>query len=322
MDSISLLHMYDVIVVGGGAAGLTAALYTSRQGMSTLVLTKDIGGQAILTPSIENYPGFESISGLEFAERVKEQAERFNAEFRYEEVNGIEAMDGYYVVKSALGEYECISVILAFGKTPRDLNVPGEARLVGKGVSYCAVCDAPLFKGKRVAVVGVGDPALDATLMLCRIAEKVYLISRGSALVGHEDLMGMCSSVKNVEVLLRTNVLEILGDSRVKGIRVRDTEGMKEIEVDGVFVELGYVARTEWLKGLVELNGKGEIIVNKNQETSRAGIFAAGDVTDTEFKQLVISAGEGAKAGLAAYNYVQRLKGRPAVRSDWKTLLK
>ncbi|MFN4336511.1 MAG: NAD(P)/FAD-dependent oxidoreductase [Candidatus Nitrosocaldus sp.] len=314
--------MYDVVVVGGGAAGLTAALYTARQGMSTLVLTKDIGGQAILTPSIENYPGFESISGLEFAERVKEQVERFNAEFKYEEVKGIEVADGYYVVKSTLNEYDTIAVILAFGKTPRDLNVTGEARLVGKGVSYCAVCDAPLFKGKRVAVVGIGDPALDATLMLCSIAEKVYLISKGSAFVGHEDLMGLCLDARNVEVLLRTNVLEILGESRVKGIKIRDPEGVKEIEVDGVFVELGYVAKTEWLKGLVELNDKGEIVVNKNQETSRAGIFAAGDVTDTQFKQLVISAGEGAKAGLAAYNYVQRLKGKPLVRSDWKTLLK
>lgn len=313
--------MYDVIVVGGGAAGLTAALYTARQGMSTLVLTKDIGGQAILTPSIENYPGFESISGLEFAERVKEQVERFNAEFRYEEVKGIEAAEGYYLVRSSMDEYETISVILAFGKTPRDLNVPGEAKLVGKGVSYCAVCDAPLYKGKRVAVVGIGDPALDATLMLCSIAEKVYLISRSSALIGHEDLMGLCSNARNVELLLRANVLEIVGDNRVKGIRVKDAQGIKDIEVDGVFIELGYVARTEWLKGLVELNEKGEIVVNKNQETSRAGIFAAGDVTDTQFKQLVISAGEGAKAGLAAYNYVQRLKGKPVVRSDWKTLL-
>ncbi|MEO9365810.1 MULTISPECIES: NAD(P)/FAD-dependent oxidoreductase [Candidatus Nitrosocaldus] len=313
--------MYDVIVVGGGAAGLTAALYTARQGMSTLVLTKDIGGQAILTPSIENYPGFESISGLEFAERVKEQAERFNAEFRYEEVKGIEAAESYYLVRSTMDEYETISVILAFGKTPRDLNVPGEAKLVGKGVSYCAVCDAPLYKGKRVAVVGIGDPALDATLMLCSIAERVYLISRSSALIGHEDLMGSCSNARNVELLLRANVLEIVGDNRVKGIRVKDAQGIKDIEVDGVFIELGYIARTEWLKGLVELNEKGEIVVNKNQETSRAGIFAAGDVTDTQFKQLVISAGEGAKAGLAAYNYVQRLKGKPVVRSDWKTLL-
>ncbi|MEM2100881.1 MAG: FAD-dependent oxidoreductase [Candidatus Nitrosocaldus sp.] len=313
--------MYDVIVVGGGAAGLTAALYTARQGMSTLVLTKDIGGQAILTPSIENYPGFESISGLEFAERVKEQAERFNAEFRYEEVKGIEAVDDYYLVRSNMGEYETISVILAFGKTPRDLNVPGEARLVGKGVSYCAVCDAPLYKGKRVAVVGIGDPALDATLMLCSIAERVYLISRSSALVGHKDLMGSCSNARNVELLLSANVLEIVGDNKVKGIKVKDAQGIKDIEVDGVFVELGYIARTEWLKGLVELNEKGEIVVNNKQETSRAGIFAAGDVTDTPFKQLVISAGEGAKAGLAAYNYVQRLKGKPVVRSDWKTLL-
>lgn len=321
--SIRYVLIYDVVVVGGAAAGLTAALYTSRQGMKTLVITKDIGGQAVLTPHIENYPGIVTIAGLELVESIKNQAANFGAEFRYEEVKQIVKLDNWFLLKTPIGEYEALSIILAFGKTPRDLGVPGEEKLVGRGVSYCAICDAPLFRGKAVAVVGYGDPAMDAVLMLCPITSKVYLITRGSQLVGHSELEASCSRQPNIEHVPNSIVTEVYGDGKVEGITIKDarTNQTRNIAVDALFVEMGYVPKTDFVRGLVDLNELGEIIVDKNQATSHQGIFAAGDVTDTQFKQAITSAGDGAKAGLSAYNYVQKLRGRPTIKSDWKTKL-
>lgn len=314
--------MYDVIIVGGAAAGLTAALYTSRQGLKTLVITKDIGGQAVLTPHIENYPGFERVSGIELMQLFEEQVRSFGTEFRFEEVIDVKQEENWFKVKTRLGEYECKALILAFGKTPRDLGVSGEEKLVGKGVSYCAICDAPLFKDRVVSVAGWGDQALEAVELLCKFAKKVYLIHRGPELLANESLVTLCKSKGNVEELPKTSVIEIKGESRVESIVVQDeTSGeKKELKVDGIFVEMGSVPKTSFLKGFVELNERGEIVVDKNCMTSRQGVFAAGDVTDIPFKQVIISAGEGAKAGLAAYNYIQRIYGKPAIRADWKTI--
>jgi thioredoxin reductase (NADPH) len=314
--------MYDIVAVGGASAGLTAALYASRQGMKTLVLTKDIGGQAILTPHIENYPGFETVAGPELMQRLQQQAASFGAEFRYEEVKEISRLDNLFRLRTPLADYDALALILAFGKTPRDLGVPGEEKLVGRGISYCAVCDAPLFRGKDVAVVGWGDPALDAVLMLCPIVSKVYVIFRGADLIGHDQLLDACRTQPKIEMIPNSTVVGVLGANRVEGISIRDTSGQtRVIPLDGVFVEIGYKAKTDFVRSLVKLNEAGEIVVDKNQATSEPGIFAAGDVTDTPFKQVIISAGEGAKAGLAAYNYVQTLRGRPAVKSDWRTKL-
>jgi thioredoxin reductase (NADPH) len=333
--------MYDVIIVGGASAGLAAAIYTSRQGLKTLLLTKDIGGQAILTPHIENYPGFETISGSELMDKFQQQATNFGTEFRYEEVKRINRSDSsssttsfndsdinmsWFTVKTSTEEeYECLSVILAFGKTPKDLAVPGEEKLVGKGVSYCAVCDAPLSRGKVSAVVGWGDPAIDAVLMLCPIAAKVYFIFRSSQLVGNDQFLNRCSKENNLELVPNSVVTEILGTKKVEGITVQDKKSgqTKNIAIDSIFVELGYTAKTDFIKDLVNVNQAGEIIVvDKNQATSEPGIFAAGDITDTPFKQAITSAGDGAKAGLAAYNYVQRIRGRPTLKSDWKVKLR
>ena len=327
--------MYDVIIVGGASAGLAAAIYASRQGLKTLLLTKDIGGQAILTSHIENYPGFESISGLELMEKFQRQAVNFGTEIRYEEVKKINRSDSsnrgtttfndsdinmsWFTVKTSTEEeYECLSVILAFGKTPKDLAVPGEEKLVGKGVSYCAVCDAPLSRGKVSAVVGWGDPAIDAVLMLCPITTKVYFIFRSSQLVGNEQFLNRCSKENNLELIPNSAVTEILGTKKVEGITVQDKKSgqTKNIAIDSIFVELGYTAKTDFIKDLVNVNQAGEIIVvNKNQATSQPGIFAAGDITDTPFKQAITSAGDGA-------NFVQRIRGRPTLKSDWKVKLR
>ena len=322
--------IYDIIIIGGASAGLAGAIYASRQGMKTLVLTKDIGGQAILTPVIENYPGFESIGGPELMQKFQDQAEKFGTEFRYEEVKQINKMgdeygnsdsDGrnteniWFTVKTSVGEYECLSVILAFGKTPRDLGVPGEEKMVGRGVSYCAVCDAPLNKGRTTAVVGWGEPAMDAVMMLCPIASKVYFIFKSSQLIGNDQLLSRCEREKNIELVPNSIVTEILGNdnnnnnNKVEAIIVKNTKSgeTRKIDLDSVFVELGFGAKTYFVKDLVKLNQSGEIVVvDKNQSTSCIGIFAAGDVTDTPFKQAITSAGDGAKAGLAAYNYVAK----------------
>ncbi|MGC2684828.1 MAG: FAD-dependent oxidoreductase [Candidatus Nitrosopolaris sp.] len=271
-------------------------------------------------------------------EKFQQQAANFGTEFRYEEVKRINRSDSssntttsfndsdmnssWFTVKTSTEkEYECLSVILAFGKTPKDLAVPGEEKLVGKGVSYCAVCDAPLSRGKVSAVVGWGDPAIDAVLMLCHITTKVYFIFRISQLVGNDQFLNRCSKENNLELVPNSVVTEISGTKKVEGITIQDKKSgqTRNIGIDSIFVELGYTAKTDFVKDLVNVNQAGEIIVvDKNQATSQPGIFAAGDITDTPFKQAITSAGDGAKAGLAAYNYVQRIRGRPTLKSDWK----
>ena len=324
---------YDVIIVGGASAGLTAALYTSRQALRTLVITKDIGGQALLTNDIQNYPGFKGTTGFDLMSRFQDMATSYGTQFQYDEVTAIEQREqSCYVVRTATNsEFYCCAVILAFGKTPRDLGVPGEKELKGRGVSYCAVCDGPLFKGKTVGVVGVGDPALDAANYLSGLAGKVYMIQRTPNPIGDEELVETLKARSNVEFLSNRTVVEIKGEKKLESVVLRQsassssTEGQHQIEVtelklDGIFVEMGYVTRTEFVRNLVQLNGLGEIVTGKDGGTSTPGIFACGDVTDIPYKQAVISAGQGAVAGLSAYNYVQGLRGKPSSKSDWRSL--
>ena len=320
---------YDVIVVGGASAGLTAAMYASRQGLTTLVITKDIGGQALLTNSIENYPPFEHIGGFELMQKFEEQAKNFGAEFAYEEVLSIsEDKEGDFKIKTNNDnkEYSGYALILAFGKTPRDLNVKGEMELKGRGVSYCAVCDGPFFKNKKVAIVGAGDPALEAALYLKELASQLYIIHRTDKPVGSEESIDLLQNKDNsnkISFISNSIVIAINGNSKVKSVTLYNskTKSESKLDVDGIFVEMGYVARTDIVKDLVKLNGSKEIIVDKYCSTSSKGIFAAGDVTDVPYKQAIISAGQGAVAALSAYNYLQRLKGKPAIRADWKSVV-
>jgi thioredoxin reductase (NADPH) len=324
-SSSSPIENNDIIIIGGASAGLSAALYASRQGLKTLLLTKDIGGQALLTNDIENYPAFEHIGGFELMSKFERQARDFGAEFIYEEVTSIvedEHTKVFRVRTSNNDEYLAPAIILAFGKTPRDLNVPGEQELKGKGVSYCAVCDGPLFKQKSVAVVGIGDPALDSALFLKGIASKIYLIQRSHIPTGSDDTIRLLQNEKNVSFIFNSIVKRVNGNSKVDSITLADTKNMSEeseLVVDGVFVEMGYIAKTDFVKNLVQLNPNNEIIVDKYCATSKKGIFAAGDVTDVPYKQAVISAGQGSIAALSAYNYLQRLKGKPAIKADWRS---
>jgi len=319
---------YDVLVVGGASAGLTAAMYASRQSLKTLVITKDIGGQALLTNAIENYPPFEHIGGFELMQKFEQQARNFGAEFAYEEVLSITHHEGGgFIIKTNNKdkEYSGYVLILAFGKTPRDLNVKGEKELNGRGVSYCAVCDGPFFKNKKVGIVGPGDPALEAALYLKELASQLYIIHSTDKPVGSEESIDLLQDKDNnhkISFISNSIVKSINGNSKVESLTLYNskTKSESKLDVDGIFVEMGYVARTDIVKDLVKLNDNKEIIVDKYCGTSAKGIFAAGDVTDVPYKQAIISAGQGAIAALSAYNYVQRLKGKPAIKADWKSL--
>lgn len=317
--------MYDVVIIGGASAGLTAAMYTSRQGLRTLVITKDIGGQAILTNDIENFPGFGHIGGFDLMSKFEKQARVFGAEFAYEEVvSVVEDEPACITIKTANNnEYSCCVLILAFGKTPRDLNVPGEKELKGRGVSYCAVCDGPFFKNKTVAVVGAGEHALEAAVYLKELASRVYIVHRTDKPIGSEETINSLNQ-SNVSFVASSIVKAIDGDSKVESLVIGNskTKSESKLDIDGVFVEMGYVAKTDFVKDIVQLNANKEIIVDKYCATSTEGIFAAGDVTAVPYKQAIISAGQGATAALSAYNYIQRLKGRPNVKYDWKSVAK
>ncbi|MEM7821592.1 MAG: thioredoxin-disulfide reductase [Candidatus Aenigmatarchaeota archaeon] len=305
--------MYDLIIVGGGPAGLTAGIYAGRRNLKTLIITKNIGGQASLAFKIENYPGFLEISGYDLIQKFYEQAINSGVEIFLEEVVQIEERNKKFLIKTNSGEYEAKAVILASGKSQRTLNVPGEKEFLGRGVSYCAVCDLPLFKDKEIAVIGGGNSALDTAIYGSEIAKKVYLIHRRDSFRGFENLVEKVKEKDNVEIVLNTIVKEIKGQNFVNSIVVENvvTKEYREISVDGVFIEIGYETKTDFLKNLVMLDDKKQVITNKNCETFypdkdevRPGVFAAGDLTDTLFKQVVISAGEGAKAALQAYNYI------------------
>lgn len=313
--------MYDIIIVGGGPAGLTAGLYTSRRTLSTLIIAKDLGGQMATTTDIENYPGFENvISGFDLANKMKKQAEKFGAKFVLGDVNKIEKKaDGNFVVHYNNNTEEAQAVILAFGLTPRNLDVPGEQEFKGKGITYCANCDAPLYKNKIVAVVGGGNAALDAADYLSKIASKVYLIHRRDKFRAEEVIVQEIVNNKKIEILYDAVITEIKGVNIVKSIIVKNLKKKetKELAVNGVFIEVGRKANTEFLQGVVELNDKKEVIVDYNGITKTLGIFACGDITNVSQKQIAIATGEGVKAALSAYIYLLRKRGQSIPGMDW-----
>lgn len=315
--------MHDIIIIGAGPAGLSAALYTSRRMLKTLVIGKNVGGQAAIAKNVENYPGIDSITGMDLTIKMKEQAERFGSDFVSDEVIDVKKEDKYFVVKSESGKFKGKSIILAFGLTPRDLGVPGERKLIGRGVSYCATCDAPFFKNKTVAIVGGGNSAIDGALVLSKIAKKVYLVHRREGFRAEAELACQIDKIKNIEPVLNSTVKEIYGKDVVEKIivaDVKDENKTKEIKVDGIFIEVGLMPKTDWVKDLVKVDKRGQIITNKKCETSVDGILAAGDVTDVVFKQIVIAAGEGATAALMAHRYLLKSEGRDiteAVPFDW-----
>lgn len=312
--------MYDVIIIGGGAAGLTAAIYTTRRKLKTLVLSVDIGGQTNLTQHIENYPGYTELSGPKLMQIFEEQAKSFGAEIIFGKVTKIEKTDKSFEVSLANDEkYQGRTVIVTSGKVPRSLGIPGEEKFMGRGVTTCATCDGPLYKGKQVAIIGGGNSALDAAEYMSKLASKIYLVHRRNEFRGEAVLIDRVKAAKNVELVLNSVPQAVNGDKFVSGVTVEnvETKEKKDLDVSGVFVEIGYIADTSAVKELVKLSSKGEILVDEYCETGTPGMFAAGDITNVPYKQTVISAGQGAVAGLQAYTYLQKLEGKTAVKADW-----
>lgn len=315
---------YDTIIVGAGAAGLTAAIYASRRAMKTLLVTQDIGGQAATTNEIENYPGVEFSGGPELMNKFKDQAEKFGTTIAYTEVTKIdkgqdEKNTPLFTVATNTESFIGHTIILAYGLTHRHLGVPGEQEFGGKGVSYCATCDAPLFKNKPVLVVGGGNSAVDAALLLSKLCPKVYLVHRRDEFKAEAVLVEQLKQ-PHIELVVNSEVKEIKGDTRVRGVVVYDVNDQsktRELAVEGVFVEVGFVVNSKLIEGLVELDQHKQIKISPDAETSQPGIFAAGDITTISYKQIVISAGWGATAALKAYEYLQKVKGFRGVSIDW-----
>lgn len=301
--------MYDLIIIGAGPAGITATIYAARKKLNFLVITKDIGGQAALSADVENYTGYQYITGPELVEKFEKHMKEFNIEVKEgEEVVMVEKMNGTIKVKTDRGTYESKVLIIATGARPRTLNVPGEKEFKNRGVTYCATCDAPLFANMDVAVIGDGNSALDATLQLMKIANKIYLINMNPSFRGDEVMIEKVKKSDKVVTLYNAKTLEIFGDKMVTGIKLEKDREQKILDVQGVFVEIGYVANSDLVANLVELNKQGEVVVDEHCKTNVPGIFAAGDVSNAPYKQIVVAAGDGAKAALSAYEYLSRLR--------------
>ena len=318
--------MYDVVIVGAGAAGLTAAIYAVRRNLKTLVISKDVGGQILWTNEIENYPGFNSITGFDLIEKMKKQAEGLGVEIREAEVKRIERVaDGSFNVFTGRDSFQSESLIITIGLSPRRLAVPGELELSGRGVTYCATCDGPFFKNKSVAVIGGGNSALDAAELMSKIASQVYLVHRSAEFKAFESLVQEVKNRKNIEIILNAQIKEIGGDNKVERLVVSDIKTKQDriLEVQGVFVEIGRIASTDLVADFVVRDNQNKIEINERCETNTPGIFAAGDVTNNEFKQITVATGQGTIAALAAYQYLQRKKGLSTeIGQDYSTNLK
>ena len=305
--------MYDLIIVGGGPAGLTAGIYAVRFGLNTIILEKsEISGQIALADMVENYPGFPAISGLELMEKYKSHAQEIGVETKITEVLSIRDEGKKKIVSTDSGEFESKAVIIATGANPKNLNVPGEKELISKGVSYCAICDGPFFKNKTVVVVGGGNSAIADALLLSKIAKKVYLIHRRDKLRAVKILQDRAFKATNIEFILNACILEIIGNTegirRVEKIVVKDLKSgeLQELATDGVFIYIGIHPNTEIID--VEKNEEGFIRTDRFLETSKKGIYAVGDCRDTPLWQLVAAVRDGALATTAVNDYIEKFK--------------
>ncbi len=300
------MHIYDLIIIGAGPAGITASVYAARRKLDFLVISLDIGGQAAWSGDIENYTGYQFITGPELVQKFQEHMRGYGTMLKENEEVLELTKDGQVIrLKTNKADYQARSVIIASGKKSKELGVVGEREFKNRGLTYCAICDGPLFAGKDVAVIGGGNSALDAALQLIKIAKQVYIINNTSGLAGDVIMRQKLQDALNVVILNNSKVLSVLGDKFVSSIKIKSNDQEKELAVQGVFVEIGLIPNVTFAKN-VEKNQKNEIKINSRNETNIPGIFAAGDVTDVPEKQIIIAAGEGSKAVLSASRYLSK----------------
>ncbi|MDP8232973.1 MAG: thioredoxin-disulfide reductase, partial [Candidatus Zophobacter franzmannii] len=295
---------YDVIIIGAGPAGLSAAVYAARGEMKTVVFDMGIeGGQMNLTDEIENYPGFENVvTGYEMGMKMKAQAEKFGTEFKYEEIKAV-SLDGYCkVVETDTATYRARALIIATGASPRRLNIPGEERLTGRGVSYCAVCDGALYRGKTVAVIGGGDSAVEEAIFMTKFAKKVYLIHRRDELRAEKVIQNCAFANDKIEFIWNTVPNEIEGDPVVQNIKLfnRVEDKHSNLAVDGVFIYVGILPNNKLFESRIELDDAGFVITNELMQTKLPGVYVAGDLRQKPLRQVITAASDGAIAGWSA----------------------
>jgi len=306
--------IYDLIIIGASAAATAAGIYAARRRLNFIIVSKDIGGEVATSGEVENYPGFAKTSGIELSEKFKEHlAENQVIPETVVDVKNIKKEETKFILEAEKDNkpvtYEAKSVIIATGVKPRKLNIPGEEEFEGKGVSYCTVCDGPLFKEKIVATIGGGSSALESALMLSQIATKVYLITVNPEMKGETTLIEKTKAADNVEIVTNTKTTKIIGEQTVTGLEYqnKDNQETKNLKVDGIFVHIGMIPNSQ-MADLAEKNKFREIVVDRLGKTNIEGLFAAGDVTDTPYKQIAIATGMGTTAALSVVDYLNKLK--------------
>ncbi len=308
-----IISMYELIIIGGGPAGITAGIYSGRQKIKTLLITKTFGGQITQKAvMIENYPGFEKISGRDLIQKFEKHLKRFDVEIKMDEVTEVKKSNGnFLVITKDKSIFESRTVILASGSDPRRLEIPGEKEFLGKGVSYCPTCDGPLFSNKAVAIIGGGNVAFEAALYLSGIVKKVYILEFGEQVKADATNQELVKKTGKAEIITSARTKEIRGDMFVKELVYEDRKEKREVvlPVDGVFIEIGLQPATSFIRDLVEFNERDEIIVDfETYQTKTPGLFAAGDCNLGKTRQIITACGEGAKAAMAAFGYLRNLK--------------
>ena len=313
------MQEFEIVIVGAGPAGLSAGIYVARQNVSCLIISKDLGGQMNLIPRLENYPGAIMTSGQILAKTLETQYLSFKGEIVYDTIEKIDESEGGFKIKTTRSEYAAKSVVLAPGKVPNMLGLENESDYFNKGIHYCTKCDAPFYQGRITASVGVGNYLLESGMLLSRMASKMYLILKGARLAGDKDLVAAIENNKNIEIVTQSSVKAISGNSVLQHITIVDSSGTEKVlDVDALFIEMGSKINLDYVKHLVKINTKGEIEIESGGMTSHPAIFAAGDATTIPYKQIIVACGDGSNAGLSAFNYLEKLKGKPGVRADWK----
>jgi len=305
MEGIDLEKTYDLIVLGGGPAAIGCAIYAARFAMDVLVIGKTFGGLIATTHIVENYPAITSISGQGLMDMFRDHMDSLNIPYISDEIRSIEKIDDYFELHSFFQNFKAYSILIATGSERKKLGIPGEEEYAGRGVSYCATCDGPFYKDKKVCVIGGSDSAAKEALFLAQSVKKVYIIYRGEEIRAEPINKKRVYENDKIEIIYKTNIIKIKGEGKVKSVVF---DNGKEFEIDGVFIEIGSIPNSDLAKRIgVETNVKGEIKINRKSETNIRGIFAAGDVADAPFKQAITGVSEGVIAAYSAFDYVKEM---------------